>query len=239
MRRILIVDSDAQVRKLYAQQLLARQDEIVEISDGIEAIALCQEHRFDIILLAAELPELDGLSTLKVLKRLCSTPVIMISEHDDKDERIRGLETGADDYLVKPVSPKELVLRIDSILKRGAVPERAAAFRMDGLEIDLLNRVVTVDSSRVELTAREYGLLSFLIQNQGAPLNREDLMCGAWGFDCFVESRNVDTYVKQLRKKLGRYGKFIVTRRGIGYQFDSSSVKTVSLAKLYTPPYPV
>jgi CheY-like chemotaxis protein len=94
LRRILIVDNDAQVRKLYAQQALARQDEVVEISDGIEAIALCQEHRFDIILLAAELPELDGFHTLKVLKRLCSTPVIMISERDDKEDRIRGLETG-------------------------------------------------------------------------------------------------------------------------------------------------
>lgn len=221
MRRILLVDDDARFRQECRQSLQAGDDVVVEASDGIEAIAICRSQSFDVILLDADFKELDSFSALMVLNKLYPTPVIMLSERDSADDRIRGLELGAVDYLEKPIPMRELALRIGSAIKMGRSISENSRFVYEGLEVNFLERFVAVDGRRVDLTSREYDLLFFMARNRGVVLNRDELMSGAWGFDCFVESRNVDSYIKQLRRKLEPYGRFIVTRRSMGYVFTT------------------
>lgn len=220
MRRILLVDSDARFRSECKKLLAVGGDLVMEAPDGIEAIGICHKQTFDVVLLDADLKDIDSPSTLMVINRLFSFPVIMISQKNDADERVRGLELGAVEYLVKPVPMRELALRVNAAIRIGKTLNETNRFLCDGLEVNFIDRVVVVDGRRVEMTSREYDLLFFMVRNRSTLLNRDELMSGAWGFDCFVESRNVDSYVKQIRKKLGPYARYIVTRRGKGYIFN-------------------
>jgi two-component system response regulator ResD len=219
MRRILLVDSDARFRADCKKTLAVGGDLIMEAADGVEAIGICHRQAFDVIVLDADLKDIDSFSALTVINRLYSTPVIMLSHKNDAEERVRGLELGASEYLVKPVLMRELALRVNAAIRIGKTLNEANRLLCDGLEINYIDRYVVVDGRRVDMTAREYDLLFFMARNRETVLNRDELMSGAWGYDCFVESRNVDSYVKTLRKKLGPYASFIVTRRGKGYEF--------------------
>lgn len=225
MRKILLVDSDARFRSECKKMLAVGGDLVMEASDGIEAIGICNKQSFDVVLLDADLKDIDSPSALMVINRLFSIPVIMISLKNDADERVRGLELGAVEYLIKPIPMRELALRLNAAIRIGKTLNETNRFFHDGLEVNFVDRVVVVDGKRVEMTSREYDLLFFMVRNRNTLLNRDELMSGAWGFDCFVESRNVDSYVKQLRKKLGPYAHFIVTRRGKGYAFSPQQSK--------------
>ena len=169
------------------------------------------------------MPELDGFSAAAEIKKISSTPILMLSARGEEYDKIHGFELGADDYVVKPFSPKELMLRVNAIMNRvrPAQPQKAREVEdFGGLSIDFDARVVTVDGERAELSPKEYELLSYLVRNKGLALTRELLLTNVWGYDFYGDDRTLDTHIKLLRKRLGPYSGYIVTLRGVGYRFD-------------------
>lgn len=170
------------------------------------------------------MPELDGFSAVAEIRKSCSAPVLMLSARGEEYDRIHGFELGVDDYVVKPFSPKELMMRIHAIMNRvrpqEPVPQRNTV-RFEGLMIDEDARIVTVDDNRVELSPKEYDLLCYLVRNRNLALTREMLITNVWGYDFYGDDRTLDTHIKLLRKSLGPYSKFIVTLRGVGYRFEA------------------
>ena len=170
------------------------------------------------------MPQLDGFSACREIRKMCQTPVIMLSARGEEYDRLHGFDLGADDYVVKPFSPKELMMRVAAILKRsGAAPGRQKDVRdFGGLSVDLSARTVTVDGERRELSPKEFDLLACLIENKGIALTRDRLLDHVWGYDFFGDGRTLDTHIKLLRQKIRPYDNYIVTLRGVGYRFDES-----------------
>ena len=169
------------------------------------------------------MPSLDGFSSVKEIHKFKDIPVIMLSARGEEYDKLFGFEVGADDYVTKPFSPKEVMARIAAVTKRhkaGAVSAREV-LKFEGLEIDMKGRNVYVDGRKLDLTPKEYELLFYLVKNNGIALSREKLLSDVWGFDFYGDDRTVDTHVKMLRSSLGEYRKFIVTLRGLGYKFEA------------------
>ena len=169
------------------------------------------------------MPELDGFSAVREIRKTKDTPVIMLSARGEEYDRIHGFEVGADDYVVKPFSPKELMMRVEAILKRTqnkSDKEKENIINIDGINIDLAARILRIDGKVVSLTPKEYDLLTFLIENQGIALSREKIISTVWGYDYYGDDRTLDTHIKLLRKNLGPYSNRIVTLRGVGYRFE-------------------
>lgn len=192
----------------------------------MQAVELCRRDpgAFDIIIMDVMMPELDGFSAAAEIKKISPVPVLMLSARGEEYDKIHGFELGADDYVVKPFSPKELMLRVNAIMNR-VRPKEAAQKPRDtasfgGLAVDFDARVVMVDGQRADLSPKEYELLSYLIKNRGLALTREMLLTHVWGYDFYGDDRTLDTHIKLLRKRLGPYSKYIVTLRGVGYRFD-------------------
>lgn len=225
MYHILIVDDEDKIRELIKKYALFEGHTVAEAGDGMEAVALCRSHPddFDIILMDVMMPELDGFSAVKEIRKYTATPVLMLSARGEEYDKIHGFELGIDDYVVKPFSPKELMMRIHAIIKR-ANPGNGEAIkdiqRYEGLTIDFTGRYVTIDSERVDLSPKEYDLLFYLANNKNIALTREKLITNVWGYDFYGDDRTLDTHIKLLRKSLKDYSKFIVTLRGVGYRFE-------------------
>jgi DNA-binding response OmpR family regulator len=168
------------------------------------------------------MPELDGFSACREIRKFSNVPIIMLSARGEEYDKVHGFESGVDDYVVKPFSPKELMMRISAILKRGgvALPESKEVFQHEGLTVDFTGRLVTVDGKHVDMSPREYDLFFFLVKNRGIALSREKLINEVWGYDFLGDDRTIDTHIKQLRKILGPYSSCISTLRGVGYRFD-------------------
>ena len=222
MKRILVVDSDMAVRSQIGRHARLEGYEVAEASDGYTAVALCRQNAFDFVILAILLPELDGFSVCQTIRSFSQVPILILSECGDETDRIRGLELGADDYMVKPFSTRELMLRIAIILKRGPVLESLAPqfIQRDGISIDLTARRVTVDGQVVNLTPKEFDLLVKLAQNEHIVLTREQLLETVWGYEYHGDTRTVDSHVKSLREHLGDHRKLIQTVWGVGYKFE-------------------
>ena len=192
----------------------------------MEAVRICREHPddFDIIIMDVMMPELDGFSAVAEIRKTCASPVLMLSARGEEYDKIHGFELGVDDYVVKPFSPKELMMRVTAIMNRvhpqNAVPKRNLA-NFEGLSIDFDARIVTVDGERAELSPKEYELLLYMVQNKNIALTREMLITNVWGYDFYGDDRTLDTHIKLLRRSLGPYSKFIVTLRGVGYRFET------------------
>ena len=171
------------------------------------------------------MPELDGLSACRQIRKTQSTPILMLSARGEEYDRISGFEFGIDDYVVKPFSPKELMLRIDAIMKRVKRSEQESTrrdiFRYEGLVADFTARTVTVYGVRADMSPKEYDLFFYMVRNRGIALSREKLITEVWGYDFFGDDRTLDTHVKLLRKSLGPYAGCIVTLRGVGYRFET------------------
>ena len=170
------------------------------------------------------MPKLDGFSACKEIKKIKDIPVIMLSARGEEYDKLFGFELGIDDYVVKPFSPKELMMRINAILKRvRPTPEEPAKeiVRFEGLTIDFTGRIVTVDGKKAELSPKEYDLLFYMVNNRNIALTREKLITNVWGYDFYGDDRTLDTHIKLLRKSLGPYSRFIVTLRGVGYRFEA------------------
>ena len=168
------------------------------------------------------MPELDGFSACREIRKTCDTPVIMLSARGEEYDRIHGFELGVDDYVVKPFSPRELMMRVNAVINRThAVPKQdREIFEREGLKIDFTGRIVYIDGKRISLSPKEYELLFYLVRNRNIALSREKLITEVWGYDFYGDDRTLDTHIKLLRKSLGPYSKFIVTLRGMGYRFE-------------------
>lgn len=225
MSKLLIVDDEPAIRKLIVKYALFEGYEIDEAENGMEALEKCASTSYDLVILDIMMPELDGFTAARELKkRTPALPIVMLSARGEEYDRINGFEIGVDDYVTKPFSPKELMLRIAAILRR--VKSTADAdtnreiFKTEGLEVNFSARTVTVDGVRVDLSPKEYDLLFYMIRNANIALSREKLICQVWGYDFYGDDRTLDTHVKLLRKSLGNYSTHIVTLRGVGYRFE-------------------
>ena len=229
MYHILVVDDEARIRSIIRKYAEFDGHTVTEASDGMEAVLLCRKNTYDLIIMDIMMPELDGFSACREIRKTAQTPIIMLSARGEEYDRINGFEVGVDDYVTKPFSPKELMLRVDVIMKRVKRAESVAAkesrhevVELDGgaLRADITARLVMIDGERVEMSPKEYDLFFYLLTNRNIALSREKLLCEVWGYDFFGDARTLDTHIKLLRKSLGRYSKYIVTLRGVGYRFE-------------------
>lgn len=223
MYRILVVDDDEKTRALIRKYAEFEGFEIEESADGMAAIELCRKKKFDLITLDIMMPELDGFSACKEIRKFSQVPVIMLSARRDEYDRIHGFEIGADDYVTKPFSPKELMMRIQAVIRRCTMsaPPHKEILAFDGLKIDFTGRMVFVNDKKISLSPKEYELLFYMVRNRGIALTREKLINDVWGYDFFGDDRTLDTHIKLLRKSLGEYSRYIVTLRGVGYRFEA------------------
>lgn len=230
MYHILIVDDEARIRTLVRKYAEFEGHQVTEAGDGMEAVLLCRSNTYDLIIMDIMMPELDGFSACREIRKVASTPIIMLSARGEEYDRINGFEVGVDDYVVKPFSPKELMLRVEAIMKRVKRPLSSietekrpnVVVELDGggLRADLTARIVYIDGERVDLSPKEYDLFFYLLSNRNIALSREKLLCEVWGYDFYGDARTLDTHIKLLRKSLGRYSSYIVTLRGVGYRFE-------------------
>ena len=223
MTRILVVDDEIRIREMIRKYAEYEGFQVTEAGDGMEAVELCETQAFDLIVMDIMMPKLDGFSACRQIKKTApDMPIIMLSALGEEYDKVHGFDLGVDDYVVKPFSGKELMMRIHAILKR----TRSGAgetFRTGGLEIDYSARTVSIDGVRVGLSPKEYELLVYLVKNAGIALTREQILQTVWGYDFFGDDRTLDTHIKLLRKNLGEYSRMIVTLRGVGYRFEKES----------------
>ncbi len=224
MYKILIVDDEAKIREVLAEYAEFEGFESDQAGDGMEAVQKCRQNDYDLILMDIMMPKLDGYSAVKEIRKTKDIPVIMLSARGEEYDKLFGFEIGVDDYVVKPFSPKEVMARINAVLKRNAnsknQPKNNSVMKFEGLEIDMLGRNVYVDGEKADLTPKEYELLFYMVNNRGIALSREKLLSDVWGYDFYGDDRTVDTHIKMLRSNLKQYRKFIVTLRGMGYKFE-------------------
>ena len=225
MYRILVVDDEDKIRALIRKYAEFEGHTVREAADGMEAVRICREHPddFDIIIMDVMMPELDGFSAVREIRKYSATPVLMLSARGEEYDKIHGFELGIDDYVVKPFSPKELMMRINAIMKRAkpaADQPKKDQVSFEGLTIDFPGRIVTIDEEKVDLSPKEYDLLFYFAKNRNIALTRENLITNVWGYDFYGDDRTLDTHIKLLRKSLKQYSKFIVTLRGVGYRFE-------------------
>ncbi len=224
MYNILVVDDEPQIRKLIKKYAEYEGHDVIEAENGVEAVRLCEARQFDIIIMDVMMPELDGFSASRIIRGFTDTPILILSARGEEYDKISGFRIGIDDYVVKPFSGKELMLRVDAIMKRVNTPKKDTkkdVFRHNGLEIDFVARNVTVDGERASLSPKEYDLLFYMCKNKNIALSRERLITEVWGYDFYGDDRTLDTHIKLLRKSLKNYSNMIVTLRGVGYRFDA------------------
>ena len=219
--KVLIVDDEEMIRGVLKEYVEFEGGVAYEAADGMEAVKLCRDNDFDIILMDVMMPKLDGFSAVKEIKKLKNIPVIMLSARGEEYDKLFGFEIGADDYVTKPFSPKEVMARIHAVLKRGVQDSGNDVYKFEGLTVDMQGRNVLVDGEKADLTPKEYDILFYFIKNRGVALSREKLLLDVWGFDFYGDDRTVDTHIKMLRSNLKQYRKFIVTLRGLGYKFEA------------------
>ena len=223
--KILVVDDEQKIRNVIKEYAEFEGYEVTEAEDGMEAVNICKNQDFDIIIMDIMMPKLDGFSAIKEIRKTKQVPVIMLSARSEEYDKLFGFEIGIDDYVVKPFSPKELMARFHAILqrvtnKKESKEENKDKYIYEGLEIDMLARNVFVDGVKKDLTPKEYDLLQYLVLNKNIALSRENILNKVWGYDFFGEDRTVDTHVKMLRNSLGKYRDKIITVRGMGYKFE-------------------
>ena len=219
--KILIVDDEEMIRAVLREYVEFEGNEAYEAENGMQAVKLCRENAYDLVLMDVMMPHLDGFSAVKEIKKNSDVPVIMLSARGEEYDKLFAFELGVDDYVTKPFSPKEVMARINAVTKRRqAGRAENDTFVFEGLKVDIAGRNVYVDGVKAELTPKEYELLFYFVRNKGIALTREKLLCDVWGFDFYGDDRTVDTHVKMLRGNLKDYRKFIVTLRGLGYKFE-------------------
>ncbi|MBQ9163078.1 MAG: response regulator transcription factor [Clostridia bacterium] len=230
MYRILVVDDEVRIRAIIRKYAEFEGHEVYEAGDGMEAVHLCRTAEFDLVIMDIMMPELDGFSACREIRKITQTPIIMLSARGEEYDKINGFELGIDDYVVKPFSPKELMLRVDAVMKRvkrqnapqAAQPNVVVELDGGGLRADVTARIVYVDGERVEMSPKEYDLFFYMLANRNIALSREKLITEVWGYDFYGDARTLDTHIKLLRKSLGRYSAYIVTLRGVGYRFEGN-----------------
>lgn len=222
MQKILIVDDEENIRKVIREYLEFEGFLCFEASNGEEAIKMCKENSYDLIVLDIMMPKIDGFTVAKEIRKKQSVPIIMLSARSEEYDKLYGFDVGIDDYVTKPFSPKELVARIKANLKRNTIMNEEISYL--GLKIDTLGHNVYVDNKKIILTNKEYELLLYLIKNKNIVLTREQILNNVWNMDYLGEERTIDTHIKTLRSLLGKYKTLIVTVRGVGYKFEENGL---------------
>ena len=221
MYKVLIVDDEQAIRELVAKYCSLEGFDYGEASDGLEAIEKVKKGGYDIVVMDVMMPELDGFSAVREIRKFSNLPIIMLSARTETYDKIHGLEIGADDYIGKPFSPKELMLRISAVMNRVANQKsNSDVYENEKLKVDFTARIVSVEGVPQDLSPKEYELLFFMVKNRGIALSREKLLNEVWGYDFYGDDRTLDTHIKLLRKSLGVAAEYIVTLRGMGYRFD-------------------
>lgn len=224
MTKILICDDEAGLRTVIKRYAQFEGHEVKEASNGIEAIEACKKESFNIIIMDIMMPELDGFSAVKEIRKFSDVPVIMLSARGEEYDKVLGFELGVDDYVVKPFSSKEIMLRISAILRRSSKNSinnyGHLIFTKDGFMVDMTAYKMFIDGEQVELAPKLYDLLFFLIRNKNIAIQREKILTEVWGFDYYGDDRTLDTHIKLLRKAMGPYSDLIKTLRGLGYRFE-------------------
>ena len=229
MTKLLVVDDEENIRAIIRKYAEFSGYEVTEAGDGMEAVSVCRGNTFDLIIMDIMMPELDGFSACREIRKFSDTPILMLSARGEEYDKINAFNLGIDDYVVKPFSPKELMLRVEAILKRagrssqGREEKKNDTFTQEGLTVDFTARIVAVDGKTVDLSPKEYDLLFYLIRNKRIALSRERLIEEIWGYDFDGDDRTLDTHIKLLRRSLGPYSKFITTLRGVGYRFEAEN----------------
>ena len=222
-KTVLLVEDERRLREIVSDYFRNEGFEVIEAEDGKKALELFAEHEIDLIMLDIMLPEIDGWSVCRRIRKESAVPIIMLTARSDEDDTLLGFELGADEYVTKPFSPKVLVARAKTLLKRadgvvGVAEENAMS--LAGIEVNRLSRTVLVDGEEIILTHKEFELLVYLMENKGIVLSRQHLLDQLWGYDYYSDDRTVDTHIKKLRNKLGDKAKHIGTVIRVGYKFE-------------------
>lgn len=227
MYRILVVDDEENIREVIKEYAEFEGHQVSVACDGMQAIEMVKNNDYDIIIMDVMMPRLDGYSACKEIRKIKQIPVLMLSARGEEYDKLFGFEIGIDDYVVKPFSPKEVMARVNAIVKRNQGAKQAPAapapetVKFGGLEINFTSRDVYIDGVKANLTPKEYDLLFYLVRNKNIALTRNKLLEEVWGYDFFGDDRTIDTHIKMLRNNLGPYRNYIVTLRGMGYKFEA------------------
>jgi len=220
--RVLIVEDEEKMRELMKIAFKKENFETYEAVDGKQGLNMFKSNTVDIVVLDVMLPEIDGWTVCREIRRSSNVPIILLTARGEEFDKLFGFELGADDYIVKPFSPRELIARIKALLRRAdnRSNENSHILQVGEITINRLSREVTIDNQILNLTNKEYELLYFLATNPKIVFNREQLLLKVWGYEQYGDSRTVDTYVKKLREKLGQYNNYITTIWGVGYKLE-------------------
>ena len=222
--KLLVVDDEKMIRQLIGKYALFDGYEVAEAENGMQAVEMARAGGYDLIIMDIMMPELDGFSAAREIRKTSDVPIIFLSARGEEYDRIHGFELGVDDYVVKPFSPRELMMRVGAVLRRAQASAPAEntheTVSIDKMLVDFTARQVTIDGVEVELSPKEYDLLFFMVRNRGIALTRDRLISEVWGYDFFGDDRTLDTHIKLLRKQLGDYARYITTLRGVGYRFE-------------------
>ena len=239
MYKILVVDDEVGIRSFIKKYAEFEGHEVIEAADGMEAVGIFRSQNIDIIIMDVMMPEIDGFSAVREIRKYSNIPIIMLSARGEEYDKINGFNLGIDDYVVKPFSPRELMLRIEAVMKRAGLdlslrtgdekPHEIIEVDEGKLRVDITARIVYIDGIMIDMSPKEYELFFYMLLNHNIALSREKLICEVWGYDFYGDARTLDTHIKLLRKSLGRYSSLIVTLRGIGYRFDGKIVKKYDL----------
>jgi len=223
MARILICDDEAGLRTVIKKYAEFEGYETVEAENGLQAVEACKNTDFNVVIMDIMMPVMDGFTAVKKIREFSDVPVMMLSARGEEYDKVLAFELGVDDYVVKPFSSKEIMLRIAAIIKRfnkGTISDDRVIYQKDSFIADMTAHMVTIDGLQVDLSPKLYDLLFLLIRNKGIALSREKILTEVWGYDYFGDDRTLDTHMKLLRKALGKYGELIKTLRGLGYRFE-------------------
>ena len=216
--KILIVDDEVMIREVIKEYCLAEKYEVDEASNGIDALKKLKNNNYDLMVLDLMMPEMDGFTMLKELEEEKQIPTIVLSARGEEYDKLNGFDLGIDDYLTKPFSPKELIARIKAIKKRTS-KNLLSIYKHKALEINFSAHTVKINEKTINITPKEFEILTYLIKNKNIAISREQLLSSIWGYDFFGDDRTVDTHIKMLRNNLGIYRNLIKTVRSIGYKF--------------------
>ena len=217
--KILICDDEVLIRDVIKEYLIMDNYEVMEASNGIEAIDVVNNNNIDLVVMDIMMPKMDGYQAIKEIKKIKDVPFIVLSARSEEFDKLIGFDIGIDDYVTKPFSPKELVARIKAVTKR--TQNELVTYQYQTLILNDSAHEVTIDDKTVFLTPKEYDLLKYLFQNKNIALSRETILSNVWGYDFFGDERTVDTHVKTLRNNLGKYRDLIKTIRGMGYKLET------------------
>lgn len=222
-RKILVVDDESRMRKLVKDFLAKNNYDVLEAEDGSQALDIFfAQNEIALVILDVMMPKVDGWQVCREIRAYSKVPIIMLTAKSDERDELQGFELGVDEYISKPFSPKILVARVEAILRRTNQMSEDVLLEAGGILINKAAHIVTIDGKQVELSYKEFELLSYFIENQGIALSREKILNSVWNYDYFGDARTIDTHVKKLRSKLGDKGDLIKTIWGMGYKFDAN-----------------